>query len=174
MSLSKRDSNTFCYYYSMRKYYQITVISGLLVLTACGSNDTSESDLPINTTEETVKEEENLDQETTKKYDTSKETIQKKTDAIEDKIMAMVLNIPEVVEMNKKIEKNSKGKRTLSSFISSNPGDDQEYYSVSVSEDNGDAMATYFQFHVYPDMTIKYYDVIEDQELTLQEWKNKK
>jgi hypothetical protein len=92
----------------------------------------------------------------------------------EDKLIDQVWKLPEVISLAKKIEKESNGKRSLVGRISSNPSDDQEYYGVSVSEDNGEALATYFEFRIYPDKSIYYYDPIEDQELTLKEWRAQK
>lgn len=92
----------------------------------------------------------------------------------EDKVMDIVWQIREVQELDATIRKKSGNKRGISTFINGEPSDDQEYYSVSVAEDNGSAMATYFQFHVYPDFSVRYYDVVEDREITLQEWRDSK
>ena len=92
----------------------------------------------------------------------------------EDELISKVSQLPEVKALSEKIERESKGKRHLVSRISSSPSDDQEYYGVSVSEDNGEALATYFDFRIYPDNSIYYYDVVEDKELTLKKWRAQK
>ena len=88
-----------------------------------------------------------------------------------DKLIDRIWQLPEVKALADKVAKESKGKRHLTGRISSMPSDDQEYYGVSISEDNGEAMATYFEFRIYPDNSIYYYDVVEDKELTLKEWR---
>lgn len=89
----------------------------------------------------------------------------------EDKVTQAVWSIPEVMALDARIRKKTGGKRGLKTMIASEPSDDQEYFFVSVAEDNGEALATYWQFRVYPDMTIYYYDVVEDGEMTLDEWR---
>ena len=97
-----------------------------------------------------------------------------KLSATEDKLIDKVLALPEVQALSDKISRESKGKRHLVGRISSEPSDDQEYYGISVSEDNGEALATYLEFRIYPDNSIYYYDVVEDEELTLKEWRAQK
>lgn len=92
----------------------------------------------------------------------------------EDNLIGKIWNLPEVKALSDKIERESKGKRHLVGRISSSPSDDQEYYGISISEDNGEALATYFEFRIYPDNSIYYYDVAEDREMTLKEWRAQK
>lgn len=92
----------------------------------------------------------------------------------EDQLVSLIWKLPEVQELETRIEKQSKGKRSLVGRISSKPSDDQEYYSVAISEDNGEALATYFEFHIYPGNEIYFYDVVEDKELSLKEWRAQK
>lgn len=92
----------------------------------------------------------------------------------ENKLMDLIWNLKEVQDLNAEIESKSKGKRHLASLITSKPSDDREYYGISVSEDNGEAFATYFEFHVYPNDEIFYYDPIEDQEISLAAWRKSK
>lgn len=89
----------------------------------------------------------------------------------EDKIMQLVLDLPEIRKMDEKIRKKTDGKRGLQAMVSNRPSDDEEYYTVSVAEDNGESLATYYTFHVYPDYSMMYYDVISDSEMTLKEWR---
>lgn len=89
----------------------------------------------------------------------------------EDKIVQLVLDLPEIQKMDESIRKKSNGKRGLKAYVSNRPSDDEEYYTVSVAEDNGQALATYYTFHIYPDYSIQYYDVINDSEMTLKEWR---
>lgn len=91
----------------------------------------------------------------------------------ENELIDLVWKLPEVQSLSKELETKSKNKRHLSMRISSEPSDDQEYYGITVAEDNGLALATYYEFHVYPGNEIRYYDAIEDQELTLEEWRKK-
>jgi len=92
-------------------------------------------------------------------------------DETEQKIMDQIWKLKEVIELDATIRKKTKEQRGLSTFISSEPSDDQEYYGVSVAEDNGASYATYYQFHIYPDFSIRFYDVVEDQERSLKEWR---
>ncbi len=89
----------------------------------------------------------------------------------EEKVVDLVLDLPEIQKMDESIRKKSDGKRGLKAFVSNRPSDDEEYYTVSVAEDNGQSLATYYTFHVYPDYSIQYYDVVSDSEKTLKEWR---
>ncbi|HLP53855.1 MAG TPA: hypothetical protein VK151_02460 [Fluviicola sp.] len=159
----------------MRIQYPILIAVGLLIA-SCGES-------PEKTAPETAAPQE---QETTEDTPPGQDQPEQKPEkamtpaerkeSSEDKIMDQVWALPEVIELNNKIRKKTNDKRGLSTRISSEPSDDQEYYGVTVAEDNGESYATYFEFHIYPDYSIRYYDVIEDRELTLEEWRksNKK
>lgn len=97
-----------------------------------------------------------------------------KISSLEDSLINLIWNLKEVQDLNQEIDLKSNGKRNLATFIASEPSDDTEYYGISVSEDNGDTYATYFQFHIYPNKEIRYYDPIEDQEMSLTDWRKQK
>lgn len=146
-------------------------IAVALIITSCGES-------PEKTTPETVvppKEETQKDdgaqQDQPEKEIPSVATPAERKESSEDKIIDKVWAIQEVIDLDKTIRKKTKNKRGLSTRISSEPSDDQEYYGVTVAEDNGESYATYYEFHVYPDYNIRYYDVVEDQELSLEEWR---
>lgn len=154
--------------------YAKEVLIGMMtvaVLAACSSGE-QHQDQPRNTAADTLADrtEKHLSEETIQnESDEKRETTQELS--TEDKVMEVVWKLDEVQRLNNTIRKKSGGKRGISTFISSEPSDDQEYYTVSVAEDNGSAMATYYQFYVYPDFSIRFYDVVEDRELTLDEWR---
>ncbi len=157
----------------MKNYRPIAAILFSTLLFSCDDNQ-EEKQIP-----ETPVETQSIKEEATPEPE-KKETKKPKGDThvqitdTEDKLISKVWQLPEVKTLSDKIERESKGKRHLVGRISSNPSDDQEYYGVSVSEDNGEALATYFEFRIYPDNSIYYYDVVEDQELTLKEWRAQK
>lgn len=151
----------------MKKSFYIGIIA-LLSACSAGSNETTPTKKKTERdTIDTAIDEKQIN-ETAKK-----ETIVKASSQ-EDKLMALIWGLNEVQTLNKEIETKSKGKRHLSTFIASEPSDDSEYYGISVAEDNGEAYATYFQFHVYPNNEIFYYDPIEDQEMSLSDWRKQK
>lgn len=154
------------------KYPKIIAI-GLLVgtLVSCGDEKPKES---IPGKETTSAAPEKTEKEEKPEAAPSKKETHVKITSQEDKLIDQVWKLPEVQELSKKIEKESKGKRHLTGRISSEPSDDQEYYGISISEDNGQALATYFDFRIYPDGQIYYYDVVQDRELTLKEWRTQK
>lgn len=91
----------------------------------------------------------------------------------EDELIALIMQLPEVQKLSEEIETKSKNKRHLSLRISSVPSDDQEYYGITVAEDNGLALASYYEFHIYPGNEVRYYDVVEDKEISLDTWRKK-
>lgn len=152
----------------MKKHKPITAVLLTFFLLSCGDNQDE-----VKTTETPVKTEvvpKEQQPETKPATKPEKETHVQLTKT-EDKLIDRVWQLPEVKTMAAKVEKESKGKRHLVGRISSMPSDDQEYYGISISEDNGEAMATYFEFRIYPDNSIYYYDVVEDKEWTLKEWR---
>lgn len=156
----------------MKKSKLIAATLSSMFLFSCGGNSEEKqiSEAPVDSVE-TVDGTKVEQQEETPKP--KKETHIQITNT-EDKLINQVWQLPEVRALSDKIERESKGKRHLVGRISSSPSDDQEYYGVSISEDNGEALATYFEFRIYPDNSIYYYDVVEDQELTLKEWRAQK
>lgn len=154
------------------KYQRIIAIGLLLgALVSCG-DEKPEEQTPEK--EITSLSPEKTEQETKPEVKPPKKETHVKVTSQEDQLIDQVWKLPEVQELSKKIEKESKGKRHLVGRISSQPSDDQEYYGVSVSEDNGQALATYFDFRIYPDGQLYYYDVVQDKELTLKEWRAQK
>ena len=95
------------------------------------------------------------------------------SDSVEDKIIDTIFKLREVKQEAKYIEKQTEGTRHLIVLIADTPHfPDKKYYWVRVSEDAGTHLATYFHFYVYPDsMRIMYYDVVNDREITLSEWR---
>lgn len=154
------------------KHSRIITIGFLLgTLVSCGSEQTDEQ---TPEKEAIAVSPEKTESETKTDVKQPKKETHVKITSQEDQLIDQVWNLPEVQELSKKIEKESKGKRHLVGRISSEPSDDQEYYGVSVSEDNGQALATYFDFRIYPDGQVYYYDVVQDKELTLKEWRAQK
>lgn len=148
------------------------IYAGSLVILAACSNNENASIVPENTSvNDTI--DTAIEESESNSIPAKKET-HLVASSKEDKLMDLIWHLNEVQELNKEVEQKSKGKRHLSTFIASEPSDDSEYYGISVSEDNGEAYATYFQFHIYPNNEIFYYDPIEDQELTLEEWRKQK
>ncbi|WP_430406379.1 hypothetical protein [Fluviicola sp.] len=156
----------------MKNYRPVAAILFTTLLLSCGNNqeDKQEVETPVETQALNEEPKPELKKEAKK----PKEDTHVKITHTEDKLIDLVWQLPEVKNLSDKIERESKGKRHLVGRISSTPSDDQEYYGVSVAEDNGEALATYFEFRIYPDNTMYYYDVVEDQELTLKEWRTRK
>ncbi|ASS49346.1 MAG: hypothetical protein A3D31_03520 [Candidatus Fluviicola riflensis] len=152
----------------MRIHYPI-LVSVVLIIASCGeSTEKTTPEIVIPQKEETP---ENVVTEQDTPNTKPGMTPAERKEASEDKIIAKVWAIPEVIDLNNSIRKKTKNKRGLSTRISSEPSDDQEYYGVTVAEDNGESYATYYEFHIYPDYSIRFYDVVQDRELTLEEWR---
>jgi hypothetical protein len=158
----------------MKNYKPIAALLFSALLFSCGDNAEEKEipEAPVEILDET--DGTNVEKTEPKETPKPKKDTHVKLSDTEDKLIAKVWTLPEVKALSDKIERESKGKRHLVGRISSEPSDDQEYYGVSVSEDNGEALATYFEFRIYPDNSIYYYDVVEDEELTLKEWRAQK
>lgn len=153
--------------------HQRIIAIGFLVAALASCSDEKTEEQVIEKEEISIPKEEAKPEEKTPVKKQEKEVHVKVTNQ-ENKLIDQVWKLPEVKEMADKVEKESKGKRHLVGRISSEPSDDQEYYGVSIAEDNGQALATYFEFRIYPDNQIYYYDVVEDRELSLKEWRAQK
>lgn len=156
------------------KHTLLFSIAAVALLTACGNEPAKQDPVVPGAPTETPAAEKTKVQDDAALTREPKENLEARKVASENKVMDQVWNIPEVAELDKSIRQKSKGKRGISTFISGEPSDDQEYYLVSVAEDNGDAMATYYQFCIYPDYSVRFYDVATDEIITLKEWRRRK
>lgn len=156
----------------MKNYKPIAAILFSTILFSCGDNS-GEKELTTSPTE-TEKTIDGTKVEPEVEAPKPKKDTHVKISKTEDKLIDEIWKLPEVQALSDKIARESKGKRHLVGRISSEPSDDQEYYGISIAEDNGEALATYFEFRIYPDNSIYYYDVVEDQELSLKEWRARK
>jgi hypothetical protein len=156
----------------MKNYKPIAAILFGTILFSCGDNS-GEKELTTSQTE-TEKTIDGTKVEQEIQAPKPKKDTHVKVSKTEDKLIDQIWKLPEVQALSDKIDRESNGKRHLVGRISSEPSDDQEYYGISIAEDNGEALATYFEFRIYPDNSIYYYDVVEDQELTLKEWRARK
>lgn len=149
----------------------LTLFCTLGLLSACSENPSSDKDKT--TVDE--KQEQQTEKETASFRDSDEDRPEQaeknESTSMEDRLIDKIYALPEVHELEASVNKKSGGKRRLSLRITSEPSDDQEYYGITVAEDNGAALATYYEFHVYPDFDIRFYDVVEDQELSLEEWR---
>lgn len=90
----------------------------------------------------------------------------------ENSIVDLIMNLEEVKLKTAKVEKASKGKRTLSTYVETPPTDDDPNYWIKVAEDNGDSYVTYYTFKVNAGTrNISYYNVIEGDFISLAKWR---
>jgi hypothetical protein len=142
-------------------------------LTSCGGEEpASEPAIETEEVQDTLSEQEEPKPAAQPKNDEAAREARK--EATEDNLMQLVLDLEEVQELDREVRKKTNGKHKVKTMISSEPGDDQEYYAVAAMEDNGQSLVTIYEFRIYPDMSIHYYDIVEDRELTLKEWRRKR
>ena len=149
----------------------------LAMLTACGSDpkkpsrpatdpstvkmqEDSKADVPKTEKPVTVKPEKEISHESAP------------NPAAENKVISMILDLPEVKKMSNEIRRKTKGTHKLKVYVSDTPSDDQEYYTVVVAEDNGGSLVSMENFRVYPDNSITYYSVAKDIEMSLKDWRS--
>lgn len=159
----------------MKNDTSAAAIISVMLLFSCGDNqknvkESSASPADSIETIDTIK----TKQKESANAGKQKEETHVQLSSTEDQLINRIWQLPEVKALSDKIERESKGNRHLVGRISSAPSDDQEFYGISISEDNGEALATYFDFRIYPDNSIYYYDVVEDRELSLKEWRAQK
>jgi hypothetical protein len=101
--------------------------------------------------------------------------IQNKDSAKDEELMSKVMDLPEVKRANVFIDSISNHKHGISIMIISRPDKTQDYYDVLLGYNNDFRFETYFNFYVYtPKLDIKYYNVIGDTIISLDEWRNKR
>ena len=110
---------------------------------------------------------------------TSADTAQKEVPSDtsdEEKAINLVMDLPEVKDQANIIETESKGKHHLAAMILETPEENgQGYYFVKVSEDNEQSLVGIYSFYVYlPSEEIKFYDPIEDNVISLEEWRKQR
>lgn len=81
--------------------------------------------------------------------------------------------MPEVISRIKYVDKISNGKRRLQISTSKKPDYVENFYWIKVSEDNGITIVAHFNFFVYPDNEIKYFDTVNNTILSLEDWRKK-
>jgi len=95
-----------------------------------------------------------------------------KKDLTVENILDTIWTIDEVNERNEYVKKQTHNKRELMVYINGTPEElNEKYYWVKVAEDNGIAYFTHFDFFVYPNWDIKFYNRVKDKELSLDDWR---
>lgn len=118
----------------------------------------------------------NSEEKTIKKNMKINETVKNVTyDTIvskeESKIWDTIFKLPEVKSRIKYVDSVTKGKRQLQVWTYSKPNKKDNYYWIKVSEDNGITTVAHFNFFVYPNNEIKYFDTVNDSVLSLEDWR---
>ncbi len=81
----------------------------------------------------------------------------------EDQVAKLIMNLDEVKHKTAEVEKESKGKRSLVTYVENTPTDKDPNYWVKVAEDNGGSLVTYYTFAVDgKSRNISYYDAVND------------
>ena len=91
----------------------------------------------------------------------------------EMKIWDTIFKLPEVISQIKYIDKATNGKRRLHVWTYKKPDNLENFYWIKVSEDNGSTTVAHFNFFVYPNNEIKYFDTVNDSILSLEDWRKK-
>lgn len=90
----------------------------------------------------------------------------------EEQVVKLIMDLQEIKMRNAEVERLSKGKRRLSTYVESPPSSDDPNYTVKVAEDNGSNFVTYYTFAVDgKTRAIKYYDVVQDTLISLNDWR---
>jgi len=137
----------------MKKF--IFLASALLILTtSCGQN--AQKQTAAEQTEELQQQE--VVQEI------SDEQFAESLDSMIERITKDILSLPEM-----------KFKNAAVMFVTE-PSDTEPYYTFKGGSNMETHFATSFWFHVYtsPTYEIKVYDIVNDSEMTLEEWRNQK
>lgn len=118
---------------------------------------------------------------TNKEMDINKTKIKKESNVIHDtlvsdeeiKIWDTISKLPEVISRIKYVDKATNGKRKLQISTFKKPDEKENFYWIKVSEDNGITIVAHFNFFVYPNNKIKYFDTVNDSILSLEDWREK-
>jgi len=88
----------------------------------------------------------------------------------DDKIMDLVLMLPEVRNADNYVRRGTKDKRHLFTYVKSEPSNDNNFYEVVVAEDNGYAYHTHFIFLVNAKTyAVLYQDNVTDKLIPLKQ-----
>lgn len=91
----------------------------------------------------------------------------------EKSVMDTIWILEEVKLLNENVIKESGGTRKLSVILYKKPYETSSgYYWLKVAEDNGVNYVSHFNFFVYRvEMTIVYFDTLNNVEIELSEWR---
>lgn len=90
----------------------------------------------------------------------------------EEVLIDTIFHLKEVIERSQYIHTQTNGERNLKVWVAEPPADQNGYYWIKAGEDNGTELVTHFNFKVYTQpLRILYYDVISDEDWTLDEWR---
>lgn len=78
-----------------------------------------------------------------------------------------------MISQIKYVDKVTNGKRKLKISTFKKPDKLEHYYWIKVSEDNGITSVAHFNFFVYPNNEIKYFDTVNDSVLSHEDWRKK-
>lgn len=99
-------------------------------------------------------------------------TAQPATSTQEDSVVDLIMNLEEVKYKSAQVEKDSKGKRHLVTYVETQPTAKDPNYWIKVSEDNGDNLVAYYTFAVHANNNqISYYDAVHDTLISLHQWR---
>ncbi len=106
---------------------------------------------------------------------TTPAALTKEAVALEQTIIDTIRNLDEVKKRAAYVQAQTAGKRKLQYIIWEKPHGKTSYYWIAVTEDNGDAYYTHFNFYLYPkSFHIKYLDPVSGDAITLAQWRKMK
>ena len=93
---------------------------------------------------------------------------------VENKVYKKIMELTEMKNYFKRVDSLFKGNKKATVLISSTPSKEEPFYWVQVGINDGDRIVPEYNFYVYPNnMEVKFYDAINDEILTLNQWRNK-
>ncbi|MEO6523462.1 MAG: hypothetical protein ABIN91_17390 [Mucilaginibacter sp.] len=103
---------------------------------------------------------------------TKKKPVVDKLSKLKIRILDTIAHLPEVKKRMQYVERVTHNKRHLQVILYQKPSKKENYYWVTVMEDNGMSYYTHFNFFVNPKtLLIKYSDTSIDDMITLEEWR---
>ena len=93
---------------------------------------------------------------------------------LEKKIISKIFSLPEVKEKNKYIDSLSHHKSSVSIIITRKPDNKNKNYWIQAGYNNQLRFEPYYNFIVnLKDLSVLFYDTLEDRRYTLKEWRKR-
>jgi hypothetical protein len=97
------------------------------------------------------------------------------SDRVEDKAISKILALPEIKTKNRFIDSSTNHQRGIAIMVINKPANNKDYFWIQAGNNTPLRFEPIYNFYVYlPNLEVKYFDPVNNQVISLQNWRKKK